>query len=104
MVLLPTIHRSSVPIKDHMSKELKSDRHTVLLLSDHMVFGSKYRGEILIGDEAMVADEIICKTCKEMELRHRSNIMQKRYVQALDLSPGFVTANDRNLILSKGDK
>ena len=49
-------------------KELRHDRHTVSLLSDHMVFAPKYRGEILTGDVAMLAEGIICKTCREMDI------------------------------------
>ncbi len=49
-------------------KELRHDRHTVSLLSDHMVFAPKYRGKILVGDVVMVAEGIICKTCKEMDI------------------------------------
>ena len=41
-------------------QELRHDRHTVSLLTDHMVFSPNYRGKILVGD-----------------------------VHALDLSPGF---------------
>jgi REP element-mobilizing transposase RayT len=46
--------------------ELRHDRHTVSLLSDHMVFAPKYRGKILTGDVAMITEGIICKTCKEL--------------------------------------
>jgi len=38
-----------------MKKELRHDRHTVSLLTDHMVFSPKYRGKVLVGDVAMVA-------------------------------------------------
>ena len=34
----------------NMKKELRHDRHTVSLLTDHMVFGPKYRAKILVGD------------------------------------------------------
>ncbi len=47
-------------------KELRHDRHTVSLLSDHMVFAPKYMGKILTDDVAMVMEGIICKTCKEL--------------------------------------
>lgn len=47
-------------------KELRHDRHTVSLLTDHMVFASKYRGKILTGDVAMISEGILCKTCKEL--------------------------------------
>lgn len=47
-------------------QELRHDRHTVSLLSDHMVFTPKYRGKIPIDDVAMITEGIICKTCVEM--------------------------------------
>lgn len=47
-------------------RELRHDRHTVSLLSDHMVFAPKFRGKILVDDVAMVAEGIICKTCVKM--------------------------------------
>ncbi len=31
-------------------KELHRDRHTVSLLTDHLVFSPKYRGKVLVGD------------------------------------------------------
>lgn len=37
-------------------KELRHDRHTVSLLSDHMVFAPKYRGKIQVDDVAMIAE------------------------------------------------
>ena len=49
-------------------KELRHDRHTVSLLTDHMVFSPKYRGKILIGDVAMIAEAIIRKTCRELDI------------------------------------
>ncbi|TAN45410.1 MAG: hypothetical protein EPN24_02235 [Candidatus Methanoperedens sp.] len=39
-------------------KELHRDRHTVSLLTDHLVFSPKYRGKVLVGDVAMVAESI----------------------------------------------
>ena len=39
-------------------KELKHDRHTVSLLTDHMVFSPKYRGKILEGKIVLVAEAI----------------------------------------------
>jgi len=49
-------------------KELRHDRHTVSLLTDHMVFAPKYRGKILTGDVAMITEGILCKTCKELDI------------------------------------
>jgi len=50
-------------------KELRHDRHTVSLLTDHTIFSPKYRWKILV--EKMIAlalDCIIQKTCKEMNI------------------------------------
>ena len=52
----------------NMPKELRHDRHTVSLLSDHMVFCPKYRGKVLVGEVAMVAEGIIRQTCKELDI------------------------------------
>ena len=52
-----------------MSRELRHDKHTVSLLTDHMVFSPKYRGKILTGDIAMLAEAIIRKTCKELDIK-----------------------------------
>lgn len=49
-------------------KELRHDRHTVSLLTDHLVFSPKYRGKMLVGDVAMICEGIICKTCVEMDI------------------------------------
>lgn len=51
-----------------MSKELRHDRHTISLLTDHMVFSPKYRGKVPVGDVAMSAEAIIRKTCIELEI------------------------------------
>ena len=52
-----------------MSRELRLDRHTVSLLTDHMVFSPKYRVKVLVGDVAMLAEAIIRKTCKELDIK-----------------------------------
>ena len=49
-------------------KELRHDRHTVSLLTDHMVFSPKYRGKILVGNVALALDGIIRKTCKDLDI------------------------------------
>ncbi len=45
-------------------RELRHDRHTVSLLTDHMIFSPKYSGKILVCDVALALDGIIRKTCK----------------------------------------
>ena len=51
-----------------MSKELRHNIHTVSLLTDHMVFSPKYRGKVLVGYVAMLAEAIKRKTCKELDI------------------------------------
>ena len=52
-----------------MSKELRHDRHTVSLLTDHMVITPKYRGKIPVGEVGLVTEAIIRKTCKEIDIK-----------------------------------
>ena len=55
--------------KDMVTRhDLRHDRHTVSLLTDHLVFSSKYRGKVLLGDVAEVAEEIIREHCKKDDL------------------------------------
>jgi len=48
--------------------DLRHDRHTVSLLTDHLVFSPKYRGKVLLGAVAEVAEEIIRENCKELDI------------------------------------
>jgi len=49
-------------------RELRHDRHTVSLLTDNMVFSPKQPLEILVGDVALALDDIIRKTCKDLNI------------------------------------
>ncbi len=51
-----------------MRHELRHGWHTVSLLKDHLVFSQKYRGKVLAGKVAEMAEEIIRKTCKEIDI------------------------------------
>ncbi len=57
-------------------RELRHDRHTVSLLTDHMVFSPKYRGKILVGDVALALDGIIRKTYKDPDIDMAMNVDQ----------------------------
>ena len=48
--------------------DLRHDRHTVSLLTDHLVFSPKYRGKVLLGEVAEAAEEIIRENCKELDI------------------------------------
>ncbi|KAF5429345.1 putative transposase, partial [Candidatus Methanophagaceae archaeon] len=48
--------------------DLRHDRHTVSLLTDHLVFSPKYREKVLEGEVAEAAEAIIRETCKELDI------------------------------------
>ena len=55
--------------KDMVTRhDLRHDRHTVSLLTDHLVFSPKYRGKVLLGEVAEAAEEIIRENCKELDI------------------------------------
>jgi hypothetical protein len=58
--------------------DLRHDRHTVSLLTDHLVFSPKYRGKVLLGDVAEEAEEIIRETCKELDIEIITNFLEGR--------------------------
>jgi hypothetical protein len=64
-------------------KELRHDRPMVSLLTDHVVFSPKYCWKILAGVVALALDGM------GDTYKIRRSRMRKRYVRALDLSPGF---------------
>ena len=59
---------------------MRHDRHTVSLLTDHMVFSPKYRGKVLVGDVGMVAEAIIRKTCKELDIEVINMVVNTEHV------------------------
>ena len=48
-------------------KELRHDRRTVSMLTDHVVFCPKYRGKVLVGDIADECHVLICKILHELK-------------------------------------
>ena len=55
--------------KDMVTRQdLRHYRHTVSLLTDHLVFSPKYRGKVLEGKVAEAAEEIIRETYKELDI------------------------------------
>jgi putative transposase len=55
--------------KDMVTRhDLRHDRHTDSLLTDHLVFSPKYRGKVLEGEIAEAAEELIRETCKELDI------------------------------------
>ena len=48
---------------------LRHDRHTVSLLTDHLVFSPKYRGKVLPSEVAEGAEEIVIDEEEEKALK-----------------------------------
>jgi putative transposase len=44
----------------------KSQRHTVSMITTHMVFSPKYRGKVLVGDVGKRCEEVISEICSDM--------------------------------------
>jgi REP element-mobilizing transposase RayT len=66
--------------------DLRHDRHTVSLLTDHLVFSPKYRGKVLEGEVAEAAEEIswIAKRIKGRS----SKLLRDRFPQLGEWCPG----------------
>ena len=50
-------------------KELRHDRHTVSLLTDHLVITPKYRGKILTGEVGFIDEAVIRSTYAQMGIK-----------------------------------
>ena len=48
--------------------ESRKDRHTLSMLTDHMVFTPKYRGKVLVGPVARDCDKAIRTICRKLEV------------------------------------
>ncbi len=46
--------------------KLKSQRHSVSMITEHLVFSPKYRGKVLVGEVGRRCEEIISEICEEM--------------------------------------
>jgi hypothetical protein len=72
-------------------EELRHDRHTVSLLTDHMVFSPMCWGKILAGDVALALDGIIRKTCKDLNIEQENKREEpQRIAQSVSTSQGMV--------------
>lgn len=49
--------------------DLRRDRHTRSLLTDHMVFSPKFRGKVLVGEVRDAAEGSIRRICKDMGIQ-----------------------------------
>ena len=54
---------------DNNTYGLRHDRHTVALLSDHLVITSKYRGKILVSEVALETGRVTGQICESWTAR-----------------------------------
>ncbi len=59
----------SITSKKNKRWGLRHDRHSVSLLTDHMVFCTKYRRPLLFGEIAVRCEEIIRDVAKDLHVR-----------------------------------
>jgi len=69
-------------------QDLRHDRHTVSLLTDHLVFSPKYRGKVLLGDMAEVAEENI----RNLSLEKKALPKKHRFPQLKEWCPSHLWA------------
>ena len=75
--------------KDKVTRhDLRHDRHTVSLLTDHLVFSPKYRGKVLEGEVADAAEEII----RNLSLEKKALPKKHRFPQLKVWCPGHLWA------------
>jgi putative transposase len=48
--------------------KLKKQRHSVSMLTDHLVFSPKYRGKVLVGEVTKRCEEAISEICDDMDI------------------------------------
>ncbi len=66
-------------------RDLRHDRHTVSLLTDHLVFSPKYRGKVLEGEVVKTAEEVVEKYIER----------QKGYYKKEDAIPVVVVDEEK---------
>ena len=78
--------------KDRVTRhELRHDRHTGSLLTDHLVFSPKYRGRVFEGEVAEAAEESVTDEEKEKALKTGYITLYTKFFHAyrLHLSTGY---------------
>lgn len=61
-------------------QKLRHDRHTVSMLTDHLVFSPKYRETVLVDSIAVEAEKIIREICNEMNIEIIDMAVNKDHV------------------------
>ena len=65
--------------------DLRHDRHTVSLLTDHLVFSPKYRGKVLLGEVEEAAEE-------NLSLEKKALPKKQGFPQLKEWCPGHLWA------------
>jgi len=72
--------------KDRVTRqELRRDRYTGSLLTDHLVFSHKYRGKVFEGEVTEAAEEIVTDEEKEKALKTGYSTLYTKFFHAYRL-------------------
>ncbi len=91
--------------KRYETNRIRRDRHTVSMISDHLVFSPKYRGKVLVGDVAVRAEQIIREICEEMDIQIIEMAVNSDHVHlSISYPPKYSPSFIANMIKGKNSK
>jgi len=84
---------------------IRRDRHTVSLISDHLVFSPKYRGKVLFGDVAKRAEDIFREICREHDIHIIEMAVNSDHVHLfINYTPKYSPSFIANMIKGKSSR
>lgn len=87
------------------ANRIRRDRHTVSMISDHIVFSPKYRGKVLVGDVAVRAEQIIREICQEHDIQVIEMAVNSNHVHLfINYSPKYSPSFIANMIKGKSSR
>ena len=85
--------------------KLKSQRHTVSNLTEHLVFSPKYRGKVLVGDVGKRCENVISEICNEMDIQIIEIAVKEDHVHLfIQLPPKYSYSQIANRIKGKSSR
>lgn len=86
-------------------KGLRSERHTVSMLNEHLVFSPKYRGKVLSGEVGKRAEEIISEICDELGVEIMELAVNEDHVHLfIECPPKYSPSYVANVIKGKSSR
>lgn len=82
--------------------KIRRDRHTVSMISDHLVFSPKYRGKVLIGEVAVRTEQLIREICREYDIEIIETAVNSDHVHLfINYPPKYSPSFIANMIKGK---